>query len=33
MNQVSASAGFLGAWLLVAGPLYQGALGPLAEWS
>ncbi len=26
MNQVIAWAGFLGAWLLVAGPLYQGAL-------
>jgi hypothetical protein len=26
MNQVMAWAGFLGAWLLVAGPLYQGAL-------
>ena len=26
MNQVIAWAGFLGAWLLVAGPLYQGAI-------
>jgi hypothetical protein len=26
MNQVIACAGFLGAWLLVDGPLYQGAL-------
>jgi hypothetical protein len=26
MNQVMAWAGFLGAWLLVAGPLYQGAI-------
>jgi hypothetical protein len=26
MNQVMAWAGFLGSWLLVAGPLYQGAL-------
>jgi len=26
MNQVIAWVGFLGAWLLVAGPLYQGAL-------
>jgi hypothetical protein len=26
MNQVIAWAGFLGAWLLVVGPLYQGAL-------
>ena len=26
MNQVIAWTGFLGAWLLVAGPLYQGAL-------
>ena len=26
MSQVMAWAGFLGAWLLVAGPLYQGAL-------
>lgn len=26
MDQVMAWAGFLGAWLLVAGPLYQGAL-------
>jgi hypothetical protein len=26
MNQVIAWIGFLGAWLLVAGPLYQGAL-------
>jgi hypothetical protein len=26
MDQVIAWAGFLGAWLLVAGPLYQGAL-------
>ena len=25
MNEVIAWAGFLGAWLLVAGPLYQGA--------
>ncbi len=25
MNKVIARAGFLGAWLLVAGPLYQGA--------
>jgi hypothetical protein len=26
MNQVIAWAGFLGAWLLVAGPTYQGAI-------
>jgi hypothetical protein len=26
MNQAIAWAGFLGAWLLVAGPLYQGAI-------
>ena len=26
MNQLIAWAGFLGAWLLVAGPLYQGAI-------
>jgi hypothetical protein len=26
MNQVISWAGFLGAWLLVAGPLYQGAI-------
>jgi hypothetical protein len=31
MNQVIAWAGFLGAWLLVAGPLYQGALELLEE--
>ena len=31
MNQVTAWAGFLGAWLLVAGPLYQGALELLEE--
>jgi hypothetical protein len=31
MNEVIAWAGFLGAWLLVAGPLYQGALELLAE--
>jgi hypothetical protein len=31
MNQVIAWAGFLGAWLLVAGPLYQGALQLLEE--
>lgn len=30
MNLVIAWTGFLGAWLLVAGPLYQGAL-ELAE--
>jgi hypothetical protein len=26
MNEVIAWVGFLGAWLLVAGPLYQGAI-------
>jgi hypothetical protein len=31
MNQVIAWAGCLGAWLLVAGPLYQGALELLEE--
>ncbi len=31
MNQGIAWAGFLGAWLLVAGPLYQGALELLEE--
>jgi len=31
MNQVIAWVGFLGAWLLVAGPLYQGALELLEE--
>ena len=31
MNLVIAWAGFLGAWLLVAGPLYQGALELLEE--
>jgi hypothetical protein len=31
MDQVIAWAGFLGAWLLVAGPLYQGALELSAE--
>jgi hypothetical protein len=31
MDQVMAWAGFLGAWLLVAGPLYQGALELLEE--
>ena len=28
MEHVIAWAGFAGAWLLVAGPLYQGALEP-----
>jgi hypothetical protein len=31
MNQVIAWVGFLGAWLLVVGPLYQGALELLEE--
>ena len=31
MDEVIAWAGFLGAWLLVAGPLYQGALELLEE--
>jgi hypothetical protein len=31
MNQVIAWIGFLGAWMLVAGPLYQGALELLEE--
>jgi hypothetical protein len=31
MNPVAAWAGFLGAWLLVAGPLYQGALELLEQ--
>src|SRR5215468_9479331 len=31
MNQVIAWVGFLGAWLLVAGPLYQGAIELLEE--
>jgi hypothetical protein len=31
MNHVIAWVGFLGAWLLVAGPLYQGALELLEE--
>jgi hypothetical protein len=31
MNQVIAWVGFFGAWLLVAGPLYQGALELLEE--
>jgi hypothetical protein len=31
MNQVIAWVGFIGAWLLVAGPLYQGALELLEE--
>ena len=31
MNQVIAWVGFLGAWLLVAGPLYQGAIELVEE--
>jgi hypothetical protein len=31
MNSVAAWAGFLGAWLLVVGPLYQGALELLEQ--
>jgi hypothetical protein len=31
MNQVIAWVGFLGAWLLVAGPLYQGAIELLEQ--
>jgi hypothetical protein len=31
MNQIVAWVGFLGAWLLVAGPLYQGALELLEQ--